>query len=78
MDQRIRKLIIMPKALHLRDDIDRLYMLRKGGGKWLASIEDSVDSLIQRLEDYMEKQGGRLITATWNNTDNNRTELTRK
>ena len=44
------------------------------------SIEDSVDASIQRLEDYIEKRGGRLITATRNNTDEtriHRTEITR-
>ena len=51
------------------------------GGSALASIEDSVNASIQRLEDNIEKRGGRLITATRNNTDitkNNRTEITRK
>ena len=45
----------MHKALHLRDDVDRLHVLRKKGGSGLASIEDSVDASIQRLEDYIEK-----------------------
>ena len=45
----------MHKALHPRDDVDRLYVLRKEGGRGLASIEDSVDTSIQRLEDYIEK-----------------------
>ena len=47
----------------------------------LASIEGSVDALIQQLEDYIEKRGGSLITATRNNTDDTRTskpEITRK
>ncbi len=67
----------MHKALHPRDDVDRLYASRKEGGRGFASI----DALIQRLEDYIEKRRGRLITATKNNTDNtrnNRTEITRK
>ena len=79
MDQRTRKLMTMHTALHPRDDIDRLYISRKGG-KGLASIEDSVDASIQRLEDYIEKHGG-LITATRNDTDNtktNRMTITRK
>ena len=33
MDQRTRKLIAMHKALHPRDDVDRLYVSRKGGRK---------------------------------------------
>ena len=47
MDQRIRKLMIMHKALHPRDDIHRLYMSRKEGGRELASIQDSIYALIQ-------------------------------
>ncbi len=45
----------MHKALHPRDDVDRLYVSRKEGGRGLASIEDTVDASIQRLEDYIEK-----------------------
>ena len=55
MDQRTKKLMTMHKALHPRNDIDRLYVSRKEGGRGLASIEDRVDALIQRLEDYIEK-----------------------
>ena len=80
MDQRTRKLMTMHKALHPRDDVDRLYVSRKEGGRGLASIEDSVDVSIQRLEDYIQKEG-RLITATRNDTDNtmdNRMTITRK
>ena len=44
------------KALHPRDDVDRLYVSRKEGGRGLASIEDSVDASIQRLEGYIEKR----------------------
>ena len=60
----------MHKALHLRDDVERLYVSRKEGGRGLASIEDSVDASIQRLEDYIQKHERRLITATRNDTEN--------
>ena len=70
MDQRLRKLMIIHKALHPRDDVDRLYVSREEGGRGLASIEDSVDASIQRFEDYIEKHEGRLITAIRNDTDN--------
>ena len=53
-DQRTRKVMIMHKALHLRDDVDRLYVSRKEGGRGLTSIEGSVNASIQRLEDYRE------------------------
>ncbi len=69
------------QALPPRDDVDRLYVSRKERGRGLSSIEDSVDASIQRLEDYIEKHEGGLITATRNNTDNtmtNRMTITRK
>ena len=55
MDQRIRKLMTMHKALHPRDDIDRLHMSRKKKGRGQTSIEDSVDALIQQLKEYIKK-----------------------
>ena len=55
MDQRTRKLKTMHKALYPRDDVDRLYVSRKKGGRGLASIEDSVDPLKQQFEDYIGK-----------------------
>ena len=81
MDQRTRKLRTMRKALHPRDDEDRLYVLRKVGGRGLASIEDSVDTSTQRLEDYIEKHEREQVTTIRNNTDNtidNRMTKTRK
>ena len=81
MDQRTRKLMTMHKALHPRDDVDRLYVSRKEGGRGLASIEDSVDASIQRLEDYIQKHDGGPIIAVRNDTDNtmdNRMTITRK
>ena len=71
----------MLKALHPRDDVDRLYVSRKEVGRRIASIEDRVDASIQRHEDYIQKHEGGLITATRNDTDNtmnNRMTITRK
>ena len=81
MELRTRKLMTMREALHPRYDVDRLYVSRKEGGKGLTSTEDSVGASIQRLEDYIQKNGERLIIATKNNPDNiwtNGTEITRK
>ena len=81
MDQKTRKLMTMHNALHPRDDVARLYVLRKEGGRRLASIEDSVDASIQRLDDYIEKHEGGLITVIRNETDNtmdNRMTMKRK
>ena len=44
----------LQKVLHPRDDVDRLYVSRREGGRGLTSIEDSVDASIQRLEDYIK------------------------
>ena len=73
--------MIMHKAQHPKDDLDRLSVSRKEGGKRLVSIEDGVDASIQRLEDYIEKHEGRMITAIKNDTDNtatNKMTITRK
>ena len=66
MNQRTRKLMTMHKALHPRDDVDRLYVPRKEGGRGLTSIEDIS---LQRPEDYIKKHERELIKATRNNTD---------
>ena len=50
MNQRTRKLMIMHKGLHPRDDVDILYETLKGG-RGPASTEYSVDGSIQLLED---------------------------
>ena len=76
-----RKLMIMLKALYSRDNVDRLYVSRKEGGRRLTSIEDSVDASIRRLDDYIEKHEGELITAIRNSTENtidDRVTITRK
>ena len=71
----------MHQASHPRDVVNRLYVSRKEGGRGLASIEDSVDASIQRLEDYIQKHDGGIITVIKNDTDNtmdNRMTITRK
>ena len=63
MDQRTRKLMTMHKALHPRDDVDRLYVPRKEWGRGLGCIEDSVDTSIQG-EDYIEKHERVLLRSS--------------
>ena len=41
----------MHKALYSRDDIDRLYVARKEGGRVPVSIDDSVNTSTRGLED---------------------------
>ena len=52
---RIKILIMMHKALHPRDEIDRLYKTRKRGKKRKACREDCVNASIQRLKEYINK-----------------------
>ena len=54
------------KALHPRDDVDRLLSRKERGGGF-ASIEDSVNASMQRLEDYIEKH--ERVTFIRNDTD---------
>ena len=63
MDARTRKLMTMHNALHPRDDVDRLLVSGKEGGRGLASIENNVDVSIRRHE-------GGLITTIRNDSDN--------
>ena len=76
MEQGKRLLMMMDKALHITDDVDRLHVSRKGG-RVIACIQNRVDATIKRLEEY----GRRLIIVIKNNADNtsiNRTKITRK
>ena len=62
----------MHKALHPIHDVDRLYVSRREEGRGLANIEESVDTSIQRLENFIEKLGARLIIDTRNNANDTR------
>ena len=71
----------MHKTLHPRNDVDRLHVSRKEGGRGLTSIQNYVDATIKWFEDYINKHGGRLITTLRNDTDKtsiNTTKITRK
>ena len=75
MGQRVRKLKTIHKVLHPKEDVEELYVSRKGG-RGIASIEDIDDASIKRYKNYIQKRGGRLITATLNNIDDTRTHRT--
>ena len=59
IDKSTRMMMMMHKALHLRDDTDRLYASRKDGGRGLASIEYCMDASIWGLEDNIKKSNER-------------------
>ena len=66
----------MHKALHPKDDTDRLHVSRKKRRRELASIEDSVDATIQGLEAHVKKSQEKLIKTVNDSTDDTRTKRT--
>ena len=60
----------MHKALPSRKDIDGLYVTRKEKGKEHVNIEDSLDTTIEKLEEYVNKS-----KAACNNNYNNKKNL---
>ena len=63
MDRRTRKLMTMHKALHPKDDIDRLYTERKEGGRGLFNIEECVELALLGLMNYVKSSKERIISA---------------
>ena len=51
------------------------YMCQEKKEENLPVLKTVLDASIQRLEDYIEKRGPRLITATRNNDDNTKTNI---
>ena len=70
MDKRIRKLMSVNKAIYPKYNIDRLNETRKERGRGPASIEDSIDTSIRQLQDYIKKYKEKLIRVTRNNINN--------
>ena len=63
IDRKTRKLFTIYGALHPKSDVDRLYILRKEGGRGLISIEVCVELAIRGLEEYVHGSEERLIQA---------------
>ena len=55
MDQRIRNVMMVHTTLHPVDDIERLYMSRKGGRRGLVSIEQRVRCINSRTRRICKK-----------------------
>ena len=63
IDRKTRRLFTIYGALHPKSDVDRLYVLRKEGGRGLISIEDCVELAIRGLGVYVHGSEERLIQA---------------
>ena len=61
LDRKTRKLLTMYKGLHLKSDIDRLYVSRKEGGRGLVSCESTIRSEENNIGWYLKNSNGNLL-----------------
>ena len=57
MHCKIKKTMNMYQELHLRANVDGLYVPGKGGGKVLLSVEENVSIESRALEQYLKENG---------------------
>ena len=55
----------MHKLHHPKDDVHRLYIKRKEGGRGLINIDECVEDTIAGLHHYVQNSQEMLISATW-------------
>ena len=63
INRKTRKLCTIYGALNPKSDVDKLYILRKEGGRGLISIEDCVELTRRDLEVYVRGSEERLMQA---------------
>ena len=63
INKKTRKLCTIYGALNPKSDVDKLYILRKEGGRGLISIEDCVELTRRDLEVYVRGSEERLMQA---------------
>ena len=61
IDRKTRKLFRICGGLHLKSDVDRLYIPRKVGERGLIAIEDCADLAVRGLEVYVHGSAKRLL-----------------
>ena len=61
LDRKTRKLLTMHKALHLKSDVDGLYVSRKEGGRGLVSCESATGSEENNLGWYLKNLNESLL-----------------
>ena len=65
IDRKTRKLFIIYGGLHIKSDVDRLYVPRKDGRRGLIAIEDWLELPVRGLEVYVHGCEKRLLQAAW-------------
>ena len=63
IDRKTRKLFIIFGGLHLKFDVDRLYISRKDGRRGLIATEDCEELAVRGLEVYVHGSEERLLQA---------------
>ena len=56
-----RKLFTMHKALHVKNDVDRLYLSRIEGGRGPQSAQDTIELAILGLDNFVMNSHEKLI-----------------
>ena len=56
IDINTRKLMTMNESLHQRENIGRLYLLRKEGGRGLIICEECINVEVQSLVKYLREK----------------------
>ena len=59
------KLLTIHRALHLRSNVSRLYLLRREGGRGLISVEDAINTEERNINVYISQSRERLLRAAW-------------
>ena len=66
LDRRTRKLLTMHNAHHPKSNVERIYIPRKEGGRGLLNVEDTVNTAILGLEEYVVDSTERILSAARN------------
>ena len=61
MDRKTRKMLSLNRALHVRSNVNRLYLPRNKGGRGLQGIEDIVGAELASLFDYVQESNEMMI-----------------
>ena len=69
IDTKTRKLLKMHKMLHLKADVERLYIPRKDGGRGLIDVETAFKTVTIALNHYLRHKESNIQSRCWNMKD---------
>ena len=69
LDRKTRNILIMNGMHHPREDVDRLYIKRKVGGRGLLELQSLHQQSVLSLAEYIRSENGRLIQMVRKNDD---------